>query len=221
MTIMWDPRTLCAAAFGLRTLAREAGASHWFALVERHVVVILLLTLVAGAAGGASPEPITVEARREGDAVIVEAHARLHTDLETAWDVLTDYDRYAEFIPDLKSSRTVARSGGTVIVEQKGQVGFFLFRFPMEVTLSVTEDPRSGITSRAIAGTFREMTGTYTLVRDGEELRFSYSGRMVPDFLLPPLIGTAAVRAAVKKQFGALVKQMQTRGAAPAKLPAQ
>jgi ribosome-associated toxin RatA of RatAB toxin-antitoxin module len=183
--------------------------------------LLAILLLVGGTVNGATPEPITVEARREGDAVIVEARALLHADLEIAWDVLTDYDRYAEFIPDLKSSRVLARSGGTVIVEQKGQVGFFLFRFPMEVTLSVTEDPRNGITSRAIAGTFREMTGSYALMRDGDDLRFTYSGRMIPDFLLPPLIGTAAVRAAVKKQFGALVKQMQARGAGPAKLPAQ
>ena len=212
--------TVGAAALDSRTTAREAGASHWCGLL-RQFAAVLLLTLVAGAANSASSEPINVEARREGDAVIVEAHALLHADLEIAWSVLTDYDRYAEFIPDLESSRIVARSGATVIVEQKGQVGFFLFRFPMEVTLSVTEVPRSGITSRAIAGTFREMTGSYTLVRDGDTLRFTYSGRMVPDFLLPPLIGTAAVKAAVKKQFGALVKQMQARRAAPAKPPEQ
>ncbi len=212
-------RILSTAAQRLRAAALRNASRRWSILLVWQLAAILL-AVVAGTVSGANPEPITVEARREGDAVIVEAHALLHADLEIAWEVLTDYDRYAEFIPDLKSSRVVARSGGTVIVEQKGQVGFFLFRFPMEVTLSVTEDPRSGITSRAIAGTFREMTGSYTLMRDGDELRFTYSGRIVPDFLLPPLIGTAAVRAAVKKQFGALVKQMQARGAARPKLPA-
>jgi ribosome-associated toxin RatA of RatAB toxin-antitoxin module len=204
----------------LRAAARRDAGRYWSILRTRQLVGILL-AFVGGTVTGATPEPITVEARRDGDAVIVEARALINAELETAWDVLTDYDRYAEFIPDLKSSRVVARSGGTVIVEQKGQVGFFLFRFPMEVTLSVSEDPRRGITSHAIAGTFREMTGSYTLMRVGDELRLTYSGRMVPDFLLPPLIGTAAVRAAVKKQFGALVKQMQARGAVPAKLPAQ
>ncbi len=213
-------RILRAAAQRSRTAVRSAATRHW-SIVPMRQVAAILLAVAAGAVSGASPEPITVEARRDGDAVIVDAHALLHADLEIAWDVLTDYGRYAEFIPDLTSSRIVARSGETVIVEQKGQVGFFLFRFPMEVTLSVTEEPRTGIISRAIAGTFREMTGSYTLVRDGDALRFTYSGRMVPDFLLPPLIGTAAVKAAVKKQFGALVKQMQTRGTTPPKLPAQ
>lgn len=221
MMIRQALRTLRAVALGSCSRARGAGANCWSGPPVRQFAAVLLLTVAAATASGASPDRVTVEARREGDAVIVEARASLHAELEIAWDVLTDYDRYAEFIPDLKSSRILARSGGTVIVEQKGQVGFFLFRFPMEVTLSVTEDPRNGITSRAIAGTFREMTGSYTLMRDGDELRFTYSGRMVPDFLLPPLIGTAAVKAAVKKQFGALVKQMQTRGAALGKVPAQ
>lgn len=219
MIIRQGLRALGTAALGSGTTALVA-ASHWSDLLLWQFATVLLL-MVVGTASGASLDRVTVEARRDGDAVIVEAHASLHADLETAWDVLTDYDRYAEFIPDLKSSRILARSGSSVIVEQKGQAGFFLFRFPMEVTMSVSEEPRSGITSRAIAGTFREMTGSYTLTRDGDELRFTYSGRMVPDFVLPPLIGTAAVKAAVRKQFGALVKRMQTRAAAPAKPPEQ
>lgn len=219
MIIRQGLRALGTAALGSGTTALGA-ASHWSDLLLWQFATVLLL-MVVGTASGASLDRVTVEARRDGDAVIVEAHASLHADLETAWDVLTDYDRYAEFIPDLKSSRILARSGSSVIVEQKGQAGFFLFRFPMEVTMSVSEEPRSGITSRAIAGTFREMTGSYTLTRDGDELRFTYSGRMVPDFVLPPLIGTAAVKAAVRKQFGALVKRMQTRAAAPAKPPEQ
>jgi len=32
--------------------------------------------------------------------------------------VLTDFDRYAEFIPDLRVSRAVARDGAKITVEQ-------------------------------------------------------------------------------------------------------
>ncbi|HYL17239.1 MAG TPA: SRPBCC family protein [Burkholderiales bacterium] len=154
-----------------------------------------------------------VEARRDGDAVMVEARARVRADVETAWDVLTDYDRYAEFIPDLKSSEILARVGDTAIVHQKGEAGFFLFHFPVEVTLSVTERPPTGISSRAISGTFKEMTGAYTLAQDDGGVRLTYSGRLVPEFRLPPLIGTAAVKVAVERQFGALVKEIQRRAA--------
>jgi ribosome-associated toxin RatA of RatAB toxin-antitoxin module len=213
MTISLARRALCVAALKLGIQARKAVAGRWPDPLLRLAAALLVIAAGGAAAGTNSPDRVSVEARREGGAVIVEAHAWLRADLKVAWDVLTNYERYAEFIPDLKSSRIVARSGNTVIVEQKGQVGFFLFHFPMEVTMSVTEQPRTGIASHAIAGTFQEMTGSYTLVPDGDGLRLTYSGRMVPDFILPPLVGTAAVKAAVQKQFGALVKEMERRAA--------
>jgi ribosome-associated toxin RatA of RatAB toxin-antitoxin module len=196
-----------------------ATAKRWSDRLWRFAVV-LLLSVAAGTATAANPDRVTVEAHRDGDAVIVEARASLEADLDVAWGVLTGYDRYAEFIPDLKSSRILARSGSTVIVRQQGELGFFLFHFPMEVTLRVDEQPRSGISSRAIAGTFREMTGSYTLSQVGNDLQLTYSGRIVPEFGLLSLVGTGAVRRAVQKQFSALVKQMQRNGASPANAPA-
>lgn len=176
--------------------------------------LLSVLALLFGCAGVvAAADQVKVEARRDGEAVLIEAVARIAADRATAWEVLTGYDRYAEFIPDLKTSRILARSGNTAIVEQKGEAGYFLFHFRMEVTFSVTEEPSRAITSRAISGTFKEMTGGYVLADEGELLRLDYSGRLVPDFRLPPLIGTAAVRAAIQKQFGALVKEIQRRAA--------
>jgi ribosome-associated toxin RatA of RatAB toxin-antitoxin module len=168
----------------------------------------LLLLIGASAAAG---QDIHVEARRDGDAVLVEARAQLKAEPHLAWEVLTGYDQYARFVPDLMSSAILARSGNTALVEQKGVAGFFLFRFPLEVRMAVTEQPYEQVAARAISGTFKEMTGLYRLDPDGEELRFTYSGRLVPAFRLPPLIGTTAVRIAVEKQFAALVREILRR----------
>jgi len=178
-------------------------------------LAVVLMVLAAGDAAGA--DQVSVSAHREGEAVIVEARASLRVDLGMAWEVLTGYDRYAQFIPDLTSSRVLSRSGSDVVVEQKGQLGFLVFRLPMEVTMSISERPRTGISSHAIAGTFREMTGNYALTQAGDDLQLTYSGRMVPRFGLLSLIGTAAVKAAVEKQFGALVREMRARAAVPEK----
>ena len=152
----------------------------------------------------------SVRAWRDHDAVLVQAHADVDAPIEIAWRVLTDYDHYANFIPDLKSSRVLARSGDTAIVEQKGEAGFFLFHFPLEVIFSVTEQPGSSVTSRAISGTFKEMTGSYVLTeRDGGGVRLRYNGRLVPTFQLPPLVGVPALRAAVERQFLALAREIR------------
>ena len=172
------------------------------------VTAALLLLLAAGTANG---QKISVEAHRDGDAVLVEARAHLTADAHLAWEVLTGYDQYARFVPDLTSSQILLRSGNTVIVEQRGVAGFFLFRFPLEVRLVVTEQPYEQVAAQAIAGNFKEMSGLYRLVPEGEELRFTYTGRLVPAFGLPPLIGTTAVRIAVERQFTALVREILRR----------
>lgn len=170
---------------------------------------LALLLLVA--VGTASAQQISVEAHRDGDAVLVEARARFKADLNLAWEVLTGYDQYARFVPDLKSSEILARAGNTAIVEQRGVAGFFVFRFPLEVRLAVTEQPYEQVAAQAISGNFKEMTGLYRLVAEGDELRFTYSGRLVPAFGLPPLIGTTMIRVAAERQFTALVREILRR----------
>ena len=169
----------------------------------------LLLLLAAGTASWPA-DPVS---RRTATATRCwSRRARtLKADAHLAWDVLTGYDQYARFVPDLKSSEILARAGNTAIVEQRGVAGFFLFRFPLEVRLAVTEQPYEQVSAQAIAGNFKEMTGLYRLDPDGEELRFTYSGRLVPAFGLPPLIGTTAVRIAVERQFAALVREILRR----------
>jgi len=151
----------------------------------------------------------SVRAWREDDVVMVRAEALVEAPLQTAWRVLTDYAQYPQFIPDLKSSRVLARSGNTAIVEQKGEAGFFFYHFPLEVTFSITEVPDTSVRSQAISGTFKEMTGTYVLSEQANGVRLVYDGRLVPAFRLPPLIGMAALRAAVERQFVALAREIR------------
>jgi len=197
------------------TSAHEAGISrHRRNSLSKCPAALFALSLCLSLHALAAP--VTVEARHDGEAVLVEASASVHATPQVAWDVLTGYERYAEFIPDLTSSRILSRSGGTAVVEQKGVAGFFLFHFPIEVVLTVSEQPPSAVNSRAVSGTFREMTGVYRLTEDGDTLRLTYSGRLVPAFRLPPLIGVVALRAAVERQFTALVREIGRRAAADA-----
>ena len=166
--------------------------------------------VLADKPAAANPQ-VVVDARRDGDAVVVVAHSSLNAQRQTAWEVLTDYEHYPQFVPDLTSSRVLARSGNTVIVEQKGVAGFFLFHFPLEVRLSVTEYPFEQVTSSAIGGNFKDTTGAYQLIVEGEQLRVTYTGRLIPTFRLPPFFGVTAIRIAVEKQFTGLVREIQRR----------
>jgi ribosome-associated toxin RatA of RatAB toxin-antitoxin module len=168
----------------------------------------LLLLVVAVSTPAAD---IVVRASRSGDVLQVEASAELEGSLENAWQVLTDYGRLAEFVPDLQVSRVISRDYNTVVVEQKGEARLLFFSYPIDVRLAITEKPREQVVSRAVAGNFREMQSTYALEARQGRIFLRYSGRLEPDFYVPPLIGTYLLRANVESMFRALVEEIERR----------
>src|SRR4051794_14160159 len=72
-------------------------------------VRLLAMLLALAAVTPAKSADVSFAATRNGEAIDVVASARLTTDIETAWKVLTDYGRYATFIPNLRMSQVLAR----------------------------------------------------------------------------------------------------------------
>lgn len=169
-------------------------------------LLLLLLLFVAMSAPAAD---IVVRASRSGDVLQVEASAELEGSVENAWRVLTDYGRFAEFVPDLQVSRVVSRDRNDVVVEQKGEARLLFYSYPIDVRLAITENPREQVVSRAIAGNFREMQSTYALEARQGQVFLRYSGRLEPDFYVPPLIGTYLLRTSVESMFRALVEEIE------------
>jgi len=154
---------------------------------------------------------MVVSATRDGDVLLIHASADFEGTIAGAWQVLTDYDHLADFIPNMRMSRVIARTQRGISLEQKGEARLLLFSYPIEVTLAVTETPYSKVVSRAVAGNFKEMSGTYTLESQDGRVRLHYTGRMMPDFYVPPLIGTWVLRRNVEVTFGALVDEIVRR----------
>lgn len=152
---------------------------------------------------------ITVNTTRSGAIFKVEASAEFKGSLSRAWQVLTDYERLSAFIPDLEMSRVVSRERTGALVEQKGAARLLFFRYPVDVRLAVTEYPYERVVSHSVAGNFRELRSTYTLAMSKGHILLQYSGRMVPDFYVPPLIGTWAFQHSVESTFRALVDEME------------
>ena len=168
----------------------------------------LLLALLMALAPARAAE-ITVYATRNGDALRVEASAEFEGTIAQAWQVLTDYGRFTEFIPDLQVSRVISRDGNQVQVEQKGEARLLFFSFPIDVRLAITEQPNARLVSRAVTGNFREMRGDYRLETEQGRVLLRYTGHMVPDFYVPPLIGTLVLRHSVETTFRALVDEIE------------
>jgi polyketide cyclase/dehydrase/lipid transport protein len=170
-----------------------------------------LLVLCLAAGSHASAADVSVAATRDGDVLVIEASAEFDGTVAQTWQVLTDYDNLAKFIPNLTSSRVTARSAEGITVEQKGEARLLVFSFPIDVRLAVSESPPTRVISRAVAGNFREMSGSYVVDERQGRIRLRYSGRMVPGFFVPPLIGTWVLRHNVETTFNALVDEIVRR----------
>jgi Polyketide cyclase / dehydrase and lipid transport len=185
--------------------------------VSARLVRLLAWLLLAWGLGGANSvrcdDAINVTAVWEGQFVAVSADADLPVTAATAWNVLIDYDRLAEFIPDMVSSRIVARRHDGMTVDYRGNFGFLFLRQPMHLVLDVVLDPPRRILARSVAGDLREMTASYELSGNSPALHLAYKARFLPAVSLPPFIGLAIARHQIEKQFAAMVGEIVRRGA--------
>ena len=181
--------------------------------MRAHAVALVLAGVLCAPVAASVPQ-VQIETNGQGDDITVTASAEMLVDPHTAWAVITDYDHLADFIPYMLSSRVVQRDADRIVIEQTGVFSFLFFRQPVQAQLAVVESPPRRVMARAVGGNLREMEGRYTLEKlpDGT-VRLTYSGRLVPDFAVPPLIGRVVVRTVLANQFSAMVKEIVRRDA--------
>lgn len=178
------------------------------------LLVLLRPAVSAGLAPPAGAAAVRVDIERRGDAVVIEASTRLKSDAGTAWRVLTDYDRYGDFIPGVISSRVVDRHGTAVTVEQSDDVVLWLLHVPVRVTYAIRECPPNRVQSRASASTLPALESSYVLTPIGFGVRLDYVGRIGPGRVLLGRIEQGVLRRGVVRQFTALADEIERRSAA-------
>lgn len=171
--------------------------------------LILLPALPAAAYAG--PE---VRIEQHGDVFVVQAETIVATDAALAWQVLTDYNHLADFVPDMRVSRVISAAGRPVQVEQKGDAGFLFFKFAVEVVLDIEETPPRRLGFRAIRGNMRQMRGEWRIDNAAGGIRLVYAAELEPSFWVPPLIGPAVMRHDIARQFESVAQEISRRQAA-------
>jgi ribosome-associated toxin RatA of RatAB toxin-antitoxin module len=175
------------------------------------LIALFALTLSAASAQQAVAATINFDAERLGGAIEIKASAVLKADAATAWRVLTDYGRYADFIPDLQASRVLARRGAIVTVEESGDATLGLLRMSLDVTFEITELAPNSLRSRAVAGSLRSLESSYELTLVPTGVRLDYRGRVEPGFELLGPIEQLATERNIARQFRALADEIERR----------
>jgi carbon monoxide dehydrogenase subunit G len=173
--------------------------------------LFVLLALLARSAAAAT---VSISLANRADTIEIEGSAELNADAETAWRVLTDYERYVDFIPGLQESRVVARNGAIVTVEETGDVKLWQLHMPLDVTFEITEMAPTGLVSRVVAGDLRALNSRYALTPVGNGVRLEYTGKLGSGLALFGAIERLAVKENVALHFQALADEIERRSAA-------
>ncbi len=158
-----------------------------------------------------SEKDINVHTERDGDSLHVTVGMRVAVKPARAWEVMTDFDHMAEFIPNLSSSRIVERKGNLLKVAQKGAYSLGLWNFPFESMRDVELFPYSKITSHGTSGSMKSMDSITYLEADGSNTRVNYNATLVPSVSIPPLLGTSLVSSEVRERFQGMRDEMVRR----------
>jgi ribosome-associated toxin RatA of RatAB toxin-antitoxin module len=93
----------------------------------------------------------------------VEATIHLPHSVERVWQVLTDYETLADFIPNLSKSVRIPHPEGGIRLEQVGVQNLRIVTFSARVVLDMTEEFQSAIHFQMVEGDFKAFSGTWLL----------------------------------------------------------
>jgi hypothetical protein len=171
------------------------------------VAAVFILTLPMRADGA------DARVRVEANEAIISVHAEIDTrvDRDLAWGVLTDYNRWAEFIPDLHVCRVISPPGEPIRLEQRGSIPW-LPNFPLVMIALVEEYPPRAIRFQRIAGNIRALVGEWQ-IQGKAPVRLVYRATVMPGFPMPPEASIEIFRHDAKVRLEAMAREMERRAA--------
>src|SRR5258708_28434318 len=108
-----DPRPASKAgrqrSVRLQSLRRNMPLRHAVGMCATSIrfgtALLFTLAVVPGLVPAAAADAIEARIERQGEYITANPSVLMQVDARTAWEVLSDYDHLAQFIPDMKSSR--------------------------------------------------------------------------------------------------------------------
>ncbi|AKQ65530.1 Putative oligoketide cyclase/dehydratase or lipid transport protein YfjG [Myxococcus hansupus] len=126
--------------------------------------------------------------------------------IEKVFDVVTQYERYPEFLPEVKGIRTENRQGNTVDVHYKVDVVKTI-----NYSIRVTEQRPTRMSWTYIKGEFmKDNQGSWVLEAQGEnQTKATYTVEMALGALVPKSVVSALVETSLPKMLDAFKRRFE------------
>lgn len=165
----------------------------------------------ARASDTAADDAISVTVDRRGELVVIDVEVKVDASVAEVWGVMTDYDRMANFISTMKSSKVTSRRGNSLEVAQSGETKVMFMRFAFAGVRGIELVPMKEIRSRLIEGDFKSFQSTTRLLDKGEKMMIVHHGEYVPKSWLPPVIGPAIIESGTRRHYREVLAEVQRR----------
>jgi ribosome-associated toxin RatA of RatAB toxin-antitoxin module len=83
--------------------------------------------------------------------------------VDTAWEVLTDYENFQQFLPNIASSQLIEDNGNRKVFEQVNRVRVLVFNQTSRIRLAITETYPQEIAFNLIEGDLKSLEGSWQL----------------------------------------------------------
>ena len=129
----------------------------------------------------------------------------MEVDLDSLWDVITDYEGYADFVDGLSSTKIIERKGNDVFVEYHINMMMKNFKY----ILKHSEKPKKGLEWEMVEGDFfKYNNGSWELKEKGKgKIEATYS----VDIGFPLLVPKSIVNGLVGSSLPSMLKKFEKR----------
>jgi ribosome-associated toxin RatA of RatAB toxin-antitoxin module len=131
----------------------------------------------------------------------------INAPVEKCYSIISDYERYSEFLPEVKRTRTANRRGNEVDVHYEAEVVKII-----KYTVHIKEDRPSGLSWTLLEGEFmKENRGGWVLEAEGEgRTRATYNIAVEVGLLVPKTIINVLVDTQLPKLLENFKKRIET-----------
>jgi len=188
-----------------RSKSTLASLTKWSGLFAAALVL-------SGNVFAATESPIrSMEVTYDGGTYVVNAVMFAPVTQAVAWDVLTDFDHLAKWVPNVAESKILNRDGDSVTFEQHGVARYGAVSFPYTTERKADLKPRSAIKTVQLRGSLRRVESLMMLEPDGNGTRLTYHLEITPSALAATLLSKSFLEHEIGEQFGAIIGEMTHR----------
>ena len=101
--------------------------------------------------------------------------------LEKAWEVITDYNDFKNFLPNVIDSKVVNKEGNTTVFEQTSEVDLFLFKEQFTVRIAAVASQPQKVNFEIVEGDLKQLQGTWEVsVTDSQQILVTHTVAVEP-----------------------------------------